>query len=131
MKIPQSEFDFTFARSSGAGGQNINKVNTKVTLMWDLKGSKSLNTFVKERFQEKYSRFISDEGIVKIVSQRFRTQARNISDSIEKLTEMLNSVEKPPKKRVATKPTRSSIRKRADNKKSKSETKKSRKKVKF
>ena len=131
MKIPESEFDLSFSRSSGAGGQNVNKVNTKVTLSWCIEDSKSISSFVKERFKKKYSRLYTSEGIVKITGQRFRTQARNISDCIEKLHEMLESVATPPKRRVATKPTKSSVNKRIENKKSNSKTKKNRQKVKF
>lgn len=129
MKILDSEFTFTYARSSGAGGQNVNKVNTKVTLTWDIEKSSSINSFVKDRFITKYTRYITGEGLVKIVSQKYRTQQRNISDTINKLHELLESVAKPPKKRIDTKPTRSSKQKRITSKKNKGQIKKNRKKV--
>ncbi|MCO4793686.1 MAG: aminoacyl-tRNA hydrolase [Bacteriovoracaceae bacterium] len=131
MKIPIAEFDFSFSRSSGAGGQNVNKVNTKVTLAWNIKKSKSISEAQKKRFVEKYKRFIKAEGIVKIISQRFRNQSRNIADCTEKLHAMLESISKPTKKRVNTKPPKSSKLKRLDNKKNKSDIKKSRQKVKY
>lgn len=131
MKIPNSEFDFTFSRSSGAGGQNVNKLNTKATLSWDIDESTAIGPAVKKRFKEKFSRFITVEGKVKIVGQRFRTQTLNIQDCIDKLHEMLEQVAKAPRKRIATKPTKSSQKKRVDSKKKDAQTKKNRQKVKF
>ena len=90
--------------------------------------SKALREDVKERFLKKYSRRILEDGTVLIVSQRFRSQDRNIADCIEKLEEMIESVRVPPKKRKATKPTRSSIEKRLKAKKGKSDLKKMRQK---
>lgn len=129
MKIKTEELTYSFARSSGAGGQNVNKVNTKVTLTWDIHASTSISTFVKERFTHKYTRYMTNEGIVKIVSQKYRTQSRNIADATEKLHDLLETVAKPPKKRVNTKPTRSSVKKRIESKKNKGQIKKNRKKV--
>ncbi|MBT4789959.1 MAG: aminoacyl-tRNA hydrolase [Halobacteriovoraceae bacterium] len=129
MKIPEDEFEFTFSRSSGAGGQNVNKVNTKATLKWDIEKTKSINQSVKDRFKNKFNRVIDGENGVKISSQRFRTQARNISDCIDKLHIMLKEVAKPPKRRVPTKPTKNSVKRRIKNKKSHSDTKKGRQKI--
>jgi ribosome-associated protein len=131
MKIPIAEFEFSFARSSGAGGQNVNKVNTKVTLSWDYRKSKSISEAVKKRFEKKFTTAITIDGLVKIISQRFRNQPRNIADCTEKLHEMLLKVVKPPKKRVGTKPTRGSIERRIGKKKNKAEIKKGRQKVSF
>ena len=131
MKVADDELTFTFARSSGAGGQNVNKVNSKVTLIWDIENTKSINIAVKKRFKEKFSNFINSEDQVKIISQKFRTQARNISDAIEKLHEMLSEVKSPPKRRIDTKPTFGSVKRRIKSKKNNSETKKNRKKVTF
>jgi ribosome-associated protein len=130
MKIDSSEFVFQFARSSGPGGQNVNKVNTKVTLSWNIDESNSISHFVKKRFVSEFTRFITSEGLVKITSQKYRVQSRNIADCIMKLHELLKEVEKPPKRRVATKPTRASVKKRIQNKKFKSDIKKTRQKVK-
>ncbi len=130
-RIPAGELDFSFSRSSGAGGQNVNKVNTKVSLRWNIQKSTSLAKAVKERFVKKYKRRISEGGVLILHSQRFRSQARNIADCIEKLHEMIETVAKPPKRRVGTKPTRSSVEKRIKTKKSKSETKKTRQKVRY
>ncbi len=131
MSINEEEFSFTFARSSGSGGQNVNKVNSKVTLIWNIQESKSLNAFQKKRFIKKFSTYLNSNGYVKVVSQKYRTQTRNIADAIEKVQEMFETIKFSPKKRLNTKPTKSSIQKRIKTKKSKGETKKSRQKVKF
>ncbi|MBT3583650.1 MAG: aminoacyl-tRNA hydrolase [Halobacteriovoraceae bacterium] len=131
MKVPIAEFDFSFSRSSGAGGQNVNKLNTKVTLTWDIIKSKSVSEAVKKRFEAKFSRFISSEGIVQVISQRFRSQPRNIADCTEKLHLMLEKVARPPKARVKTKVPPRAKRKRLDDKKNKSEVKKKRQKVSY
>lgn len=123
LNINDAEFKFTFSRSSGAGGQNINKVNTKATLIWDMENSPSISSFVKDRFKAKYKRFITD-GLVIINSQKYRSQAQNIDDCKTKLQEYLSSVEFPPKPRKKTKPTKSSVKKRLETKKKNSLTKK-------
>ncbi len=131
MRIPENEFHFSFSRSSGPGGQNINKVNSKVTLTWDYLSSKAINAGVKTRFEQRYSGFINKKGFVKITSQRYRNQAQNIVDCTEKLNSMLEEVARPAKKRIGTKPTRSSVEKRIKTKKGKSDIKKTRQKVKY
>ena len=124
IKVNISELDFSFSRSSGAGGQNINKVNSKVTLRWNVKKTKSCSKSVIDRFYIKYSRRILENGTIIITSQRFRNQARNIADSIEKLHEMIWSIATPPKIRRPTKPTKASVKKRLKNKKALSDKKK-------
>ncbi|MBT3980382.1 MAG: aminoacyl-tRNA hydrolase [Bacteriovoracaceae bacterium] len=128
IKVPIKELNFSFSRSSGAGGQNINKVNSKATLRWNLAASKVCSKAMAERFISKFSRYVLEDDIVMISSQRFRNQARNIADCIEKLEVMLTSVKKAPKKRRATKPTRASVEKRLKVKKGKSQLKKNRRK---
>ncbi len=114
-KIPESELKFTFSRSSGAGGQNVNKVNTKATLSWDINESMIYSEAHKERFKKKYARLMVG-SIVVIHSQKYRSQPKNIEDCKEKLHSYLSLVERPPKKRLETKPTKASIKKRQEQK---------------
>lgn len=131
IKIPVRELNFYHSRSSGSGGQNINKVNTKVTLHWNIKKTKACSREIIDRFCAKYSTKIKNKETVIITSQRFRSQARNYADCVEKLHEMLQAVAIRPKTRKATRPTKESVQKRLGDKKRRSETKESRKKFKY
>jgi len=126
IAVPKDEFVFSYARSSGPGGQNVNKLNTKVTMHWDVTSTSSLPEDVRERFCKKYRRRISKEGELVLYSQRFRDQARNVDDCLSKLREFILEVAEPPKPRKPTKPTRGSIRRRLDNKRKKGDKKQSR-----
>lgn len=126
IKVDTNELKYTFSKSSGAGGQNVNKLNTQVTLIWDLDDSKSISGAVKNRFKKLFKGFINDRGQVLIKSQRHRSQKRNIDDVNLKLRSMLISASKEPKRRKETRPTRSSVRKRLEKKKQHSEKKKNR-----
>ena len=100
--IPFSEFTFSFARSGGAGGQNVNKVNSKVIMSWDLANSPSLPYDVKYRFSSRFGNIIKDNGMVLITSEKERSQKANIDDCIKKLHEMIEKVAIPPKPRKKT-----------------------------
>ncbi len=125
-KIPSHEYELSFSRSSGAGGQNVNKVNTKATLHWNVLKSTSLPASVHDRFLKKYQNKISVEGLLTLSSQEHRTQHMNIASVIKKLHDMIESVALPPKIRKATKPTKSSVNERIKEKKSRGSTKKMR-----
>ncbi len=115
IKIAMNELKFTFSRSSGAGGQNVNKVNTRATLSWDMESSTQFSKAMKERFKAKYGRLIVGDEVV-IHSQKYRSQNKNVEDCVAKLEKYLSSVKTPPKKRVPTKPSKSSQKKRLDRK---------------
>src|SRR5687767_7971779 len=108
IQVPEDEFTFTFARSSGPGGQNVNKVNSKALLRWPVTVSPSLPDEVRLRFIQRYRRRMTDTGDVLISSQRYRDQARNVDDCLEKLREMILAVAQPPRVRRKTKPSRAS-----------------------
>ena len=123
IRIPLREFRFRFARSSGAGGQNVNKVNTKVTLRWAVERSPSLPEGVRRRFVERYRRRITREGELVLTSQRFRDQGRNTADCLEKLRAMLSEAARPPRPRRSTRPSRAQRAKRLSEKRRRSATK--------
>ena len=126
IKIPLREFRFTFSRSSGPGGQHVNKVNTKATLRWSVRKSRSVPEDVRQRLLLRYRRRVTGEGELLVVSQRFRDAGRNVADCLEKLRQMLGEVAVAPKPRRATKPTRASIRRRLDGKRKQSQKKRGR-----
>jgi ribosome-associated protein len=126
IEISESEFDFSFARSGGPGGQNVNKVSSKAVLRWDITRSQALPPGVRQRFLEKYHNRVTRDGILVLQSQRYRDQGRNVADCIERLRQMILQVATPPVKRRPTKPTRGSQRRRIQNKKQNSDKKKMR-----
>lgn len=128
IKIPFSELSFNFSRGSGPGGQNVNKVNSKVELNWNIWESPSCPDGVKERFMARFRNFLIEGGIVQIISQKHRAQKLNIDDCIEKLHHMIDEVQFPPKVRRATKPKRSAVLKRLNTKKKDGDKKRLRKK---
>lgn len=126
IEIKLTEFNFTFARSGGPGGQNVNKVNSKVVLRWSLEKSKALPDDVRERFVARFHRRISNVGDVLIQSERYRDQGRNVADCLEKLREMLLEVAKAPRTRRPTRRTKGSIERRLKDKKSSAQKKETR-----
>jgi ribosome-associated protein len=126
LQIPLREFVFTFARSSGPGGQNVNKVNSKALLRWPVASSPSLPEAVRQRLLTKHLRQITLDGDLLVTSQRFRDAGRNTADCLEKLRAMLLDAATPIRPRRPTRPTRGSVRRRIEDKKRVSQKKRQR-----
>lgn len=126
VTIPQSEFEFTFVRSSGPGGQNVNKVNSKAVLRWNLHSSQSISLEVRLRLSEKLGDKLNDEGDLVITSDRFRDQGRNREDAMEKFHALIAQALHVPKKRKKTKQSYTSTQKAKQSNKLHSEKKKNR-----
>jgi ribosome-associated protein len=116
LQIPLREFEITFARSSGPGGQNVNKVNSKALLRWRLTTSPSVPEALRQQLLAKHGRRLTIEGDLLISSQRYRDAGRNIADCLEKLRAMLLDAAMPVRPRRVTRPTRASVRRRIENK---------------
>jgi ribosome-associated protein len=117
VSVPDSELSFSYARSGGPGGQNVNKVCSKAVLSWNVVFSSALPPGVRERFLRKYAKRISKEGVLQITSQRFRDQARNNAACRERLTELIADVLAPPVPRKPTKPSSGARQRRLSDKK--------------
>lgn len=118
-KILIQELKLKAVRSSGAGGQHVNKVSTKVELIFDVADSKALSLVEKERIYKKLASKLTKENILILQADEHRSQYRNKALAIERLFELLEKALKVPKKRRRTKPTKSSIEKRLASKKKK------------
>lgn len=116
IRIPLDEIRFSFVRSSGPGGQNVNKVASKAVLRWNPAQSGLLSDAVLERLQKLYPRCLTGEGDMVLTSQRTRDALKNKNDCLNKLRVMLLRALKEPKRRIPTRPTRSAIRKRLEDK---------------
>jgi ribosome-associated protein len=129
IQIPESELRFSFVRSSGPGGQNVNKVSSKAVVRWCVPRSGALPPEVRERFLAKYKSRLTSEGELIITSQRYRDQARNLADALARLRELIAAVAVPPKKRKPTRPTKAAARRRIKSKEAVSRKKQLRRKV--
>jgi len=123
VKIPSSELRFRFARSGGHGGQNVNKVETRVELLFDAAHSPTLCDADRLRILRHLESRIDSNGIVRVVAQESRSQWRNRENAVERFVELLRAALKPRKKRIATRLTGAAKEKRLEQKKRRSETK--------
>lgn len=124
--VPLRELEIRFVRSSGAGGQNVNKVNTKAVLRWAVASSSAIASEVRERFLERFATRVTLAGEIVLSSDRYRDQGRNAADCVEKLRAMLAAVAVPPRPRRPTKPGRAARERRLSDKRARSDVKRSR-----
>ena len=126
IQIPDEEFHFSYARSGGPGGQNVNKVSSKATLHWSVASSPSLPDDVRARFATRFRHRINKQGELVLQSQRHRDQARNVADCLDRLHEMLREVAAAPKPRRPTRPSRGAKERRLRAKRAGAERKQAR-----
>lgn len=126
IEIPDEEIRLTFIRSSGPGGQNVNKVATAVQLRFDLVHSPSLPDDVRERLIRLAGRRVTEDGVLVLEASRYRSQIRNREQALAALRALVRRAEKPPRRRRATVPTATSKERRLRRKKRRSETKRRR-----
>jgi ribosome-associated protein len=121
--IPARELSWVAVRASGPGGQNVNKVSSKVELAFDLGGSTAIDVATKERLRMAYPSYLDAEGRLVIKSQATRDQSRNLADARERLRAMIAHALVPPKRRKKTRPTFGSKMRRLEEKARHSEKK--------
>jgi ribosome-associated protein len=120
IRIHDDELSESFVRSSGPGGQNVNKVASAVELRFDVANSPSLPDAVRARLLARRDRRLTDEGVLVISASRFRDQGRNREDARERLAEIVRAATVVAKKRIATKPSKGSQERRLQEKKTRS-----------
>ena len=128
LRIKPEEIEIEFIRSSGPGGQNVNKVATAVQLRFDVLRSRSLNPDVKKRLLRLAGNRATASGVIIIEARRFRTQQRNRIDAMERLNQLVARAIIPPRKRRKTAPSAGSVQKRLQDKKRLSDLKRRRRK---
>ncbi|MBE1159587.1 alternative ribosome rescue aminoacyl-tRNA hydrolase ArfB [Dyella acidiphila] len=124
--LPDSELVVRFLRADGPGGQHVNRTESAVELRFDVLHSPSLPDDVRARLLARSDRRLTDEGVLVIQARRFRDQGRNREDARERLLEILRAALVVPKKRVATKPTRASQKRRLEGKQQRGKLKQAR-----
>ncbi|MDO3427288.1 alternative ribosome rescue aminoacyl-tRNA hydrolase ArfB [Chryseobacterium sp. APV1] len=127
MKDFTKELSFKTSRSSGAGGQNVNKVETSVTVLWNVQESGFFNEFQKNLIQEKLRNRINAEGFLFLTVSESRTQLANKNKATDKILDIIHKALIIPKKRLSTQPSRAQKQKRLDTKKKLSDKKENRK----
>ncbi|WP_025897496.1 alternative ribosome rescue aminoacyl-tRNA hydrolase ArfB [Sneathiella glossodoripedis] len=126
IKISEDDLEESFVRSSGPGGQNVNKVSTSVQLRFNAKNCPAITDYVFNRLRTLANHLMTKEGTIVITADTHRLQSRNREEARSRLVELIRRAAFRPKKRIATKPTRSSKVKRLDAKKQRGAIKKNR-----
>ena len=129
ISIDEGEIQQDFVRSSGPGGQNVNKVATAVQLRFDVQHSPSLPDEVRERLKRLAGRLITDDGVLIVNARQYRSQDRNRQDAVQRLVELIRRAAEKPKPRHKTKPTLASKTRRLESKHRQSELKRNRRLV--
>jgi ribosome-associated protein len=127
--IPGADLRWVAVRSAGPGGQNVNKVATKVELRFDLPGTRALRADVKARLRELARGRLDARGFVVVTSQRTRNRVQNLADARRKLAALVAAALVPPVPRVATRPTRGAERRRMEDKRRRADRKRDRRAV--
>ena len=129
LTISEAELEFRTSRSSGPGGQHVNKTDSRVELLFDVPNSPSLSESQRTKVHEALKNRIDKEGVLHIFAQSYRSQSRNREEAVERFVELLQIALKPRKKRKPTRPSKASKERRLKSKKEQSEKKKRRGKV--
>ena len=117
VSIPRTELDVRVSRSSGAGGQHVNKTSSRVEIFWNIVGSRAVSEEQRARLMERLASRLTTEGSIRVVASDMRSQSRNRELAEERLAEMVRRALIVPRKRKATKPTRAAKEARLDSKK--------------
>ena len=131
VSIPRSELDFRASRSSGAGGQHVNKTSSRIEVFWNPLSSSALTEDQRDRLRQKLASRIATDGSIRVVASDMRSQSRNKDLAEERLADLVRTALIVPKKRRATKPTRAAKEARLEGKKRQSHKKQERSKKSF
>jgi ribosome-associated protein len=126
VTIPASELEFTASRSSGPGGQHVNKTESRIQVRWNVPDSVAMSDFLKKRVIQALATRLTDGGDLLLASEAHRSQHRNREEVLQRLAALVREALIPPKPRRKTKPTRASKLKRLDDKRRRADVKKGR-----
>ncbi len=129
IEIPERELEVRYVRSSGPGGQNVNKTSTKAVVRWNVRSAAAVRDDVKARFLARFASRVTDAGDVLVTSDRYRDQPRNLADCLERLAGMLEEVAVAPVRRKPTRPGRAARERRLGAKKTRGAVKSMRRRV--